>query len=75
VKADRELPVVWAVAKGSFLNKLILVPSALLNSAVYPPLIMVLLVIGGFYLCFEGFEKIFHKYFHSNTVEQAKHQQ
>lgn len=67
VRAERELPVVWAVAKGSFLNKLILVPSALLISAVYPPLIVVLLVIGGLYLCFEGFEKVFHKMFASKA--------
>lgn len=64
VKADRELPVVWAVAKGSFLNKLILVPAALLISAFAPPLITVLLVIGGLFLCFEGFEKVFHKFLH-----------
>ncbi|BDX07203.1 DUF808 domain-containing protein [Planctobacterium marinum] len=70
VKADRELPVVWAVAKGSFLNKLILVPSALLISAIYPPLIVILLVIGGLYLCFEGFEKVFHKLFHKQQAEQ-----
>ena len=47
VKADRELPVVWAVAKGSFVNKLILVPSALLISAIYPPLVTFLLMCGG----------------------------
>lgn len=68
VKADRELPVVWAVAKGSFLNKLILVPAALLISAFAPPLITVLLVIGGLFLCFEGFEKVFHKLLHSKEV-------
>ena len=65
VKAERELPVVWAVAKGSFLNKLILVPSALLISAFLPWLITVLLVIGGLYLCFEGVEKLAHKFLHS----------
>jgi len=74
VKADRELPVVWAVAKGSFMNKLILVPSALLISAFAPPLITVLLVIGGLFLCFEGFEKVSHKFFHSKE-ELAKEQQ
>jgi predicted DNA repair protein MutK len=63
VKADRELPVVWAVAKGSLLNKLIIVPAALAISAFAPPLITVLLVIGGLFLCFEGFEKVFHKFF------------
>ena len=68
VKADRELPVIWAVAKGSFLNKLILVPAALLISAFAPPLITVLLVIGGLFLCFEGFEKVFHKLLHSKEI-------
>ena len=56
VKADRELPVVWAVAKGSLLNKAILVPAALAISAFVPSLITVLLVLGGLYLCFEGAE-------------------
>ena len=75
VKADRELPVVWAVAKGSFLNKLILVPAALLISAFAPPLITVLLVIGGLYLCFEGFEKVFHKFLHSKEAMAEQRQQ
>lgn len=75
VKADRELPVVWAVAKGSFLNKLILVPAALLISAFVPALITVLLVIGGLYLCFEGFEKISHKYLHSKEALEIEHQE
>ena len=74
VKAERELPVVWAVAKGSFLNKLILVPSALLISAFIPWLIIVLLVIGGLYLCFEGFEKVAHKWLHSKEQREAEHQ-
>jgi|TARA_B110000196_G_scaffold314688_1_gene323209 predicted DNA repair protein MutK len=74
VKADRELPVVWAVAKGSLLNKLILVPSALLISAFLPPLITVLLVLGGLFLCFEGFEKVSHKYFHSKKSLAEDHQ-
>ena len=74
VKADRELPVVWAVAKGSFLNKLILVPSALLISAFLPPLITILLVIGGLFLCFEGFEKVSHKFFHSKKALTDEHQ-
>ncbi|WDE06782.1 DUF808 domain-containing protein [Thalassomonas viridans] len=72
VKAERELPVVWAVAKGSFLNKLILVPAALLISAFYPPLITVLLVLGGLFLCYEGFEKVFEKLFHRETAEEAQ---
>ncbi|GHE84787.1 DUF808 domain-containing protein [Thalassotalea profundi] len=75
VKAERELPVVWAVAKGSFLNKLILVPSALLISAFVPALITVLLVIGGLFLCFEGFEKISHKYLHANEDIESAHQE
>lgn len=64
VKADRELPVIWAVTKGSFLNKLILVPAALVISAFAPPLITVLLVIGGLFLCYEGVEKVVEKLFH-----------
>ncbi|MEG5267113.1 DUF808 domain-containing protein [Pseudomonas sp. JDS28PS106] len=67
VSADRELPVVWAVAKGSLLNKAILVPAALLISAFVPWLITPLLMIGGAFLCFEGFEKIAHKWLHPET--------
>ncbi|CAH1578744.1 DUF808 domain-containing protein [Vibrio rotiferianus] len=63
VASEREIPVVWAVAKGSFKNKLILVPSALLISAFIPWLIMPLLLIGGLFLCFEGAEKILEKLF------------
>ena len=69
VKAERELPVVWAVAKGSFINKLILVPSALAISYFIPWLITPLLMIGGAYLCFEGFEKIAHKFLHKQEDE------
>ena len=65
VKADRELPVVWAVARGSLVNKAILVPAALAISAVAPWLITPLLMVGGAYLCFEGFEKLAHKALHS----------
>ncbi len=61
VKADRELPVVWAVAKGSAFNKVILVPVALMISAIAPWLITPLLMLGGLYLCFEGVEKLSHK--------------
>ena len=75
VKADRELPIVWAVAKGSFLNKLILVPSALLISALVPWLITVLLVLGGLYLCFEGVEKIYHYLSHNKQELEAEHLQ
>ena len=72
VDASRELPVVWAVAKGSFINKLILVPSALAISYFIPWLITPLLMIGGAFLCFEGFEKIAHKFFHKQDDESHK---
>jgi len=62
VAAKRELPVVWAVAKGSFLNKLILVPLALLISAVLPAAVTPLLMVGGLFLCYEGAEKIIHSF-------------
>lgn len=65
VKADRELPVVWAVAKGSFINKLILVPLALLISALAPFLITPLLMLGGLFLCFEGCEKVLGPWLHN----------
>jgi len=74
IKADRELPVVWAVAKGAFLNKLILVPVALLISAILPWLVIMLLMIGGAYLCYEGFEKVFHKVMHSRSECDQLHQ-
>jgi hypothetical protein len=74
VKADRELPVVWAVAKGSMLNKVILVPSALALSAVAPWSITPLLMAGGLFLCFEGFEKLAHKLLHSPTEDAAQHE-
>lgn len=64
VNADRELPVVWAVAKGSAVNKLILVPTALMISAIVPWAVIPLLMLGGLYLCFEGVEKLFHQFFH-----------
>lgn len=70
INADRELPVVWAVAKGSVINKMLLVPSALLISQILPILIMPLLTIGGAYLCFEGFEKVFEKLFHKNSEKE-----
>ncbi|MGQ3115725.1 MAG: DUF808 domain-containing protein [Hydrogenophaga sp.] len=62
VKADRELPVVWAVAKGSLLNKAILVPSALVISVIAPWAITPLLMLGGLFLCFEGAEKLWHAF-------------
>jgi hypothetical protein len=64
VRAERELPVVWAVAKGSLMNKAILVPAALAISAFAPMLVTPLLMIGGAFLCFEGFEKLAHKFLH-----------
>ena len=64
VKAERELPVVWAVARGSFRNKLILVPAALAISALVPWAITPLLMLGGAFLCYEGFEKLAHTYLH-----------
>ena len=70
VQADRELPVVWAVAKGSLINKAILVPAALLISAFAPWLITPMLMLGGAYLCYEGVEKLAHKYLHSEAEEQ-----
>lgn len=73
VSAERELPVVWAVAKGSMLNKAILVPAALLISFVMPWAVIPLLMVGGAYLCFEGFEKIAHKYLHPSVEEMAHH--
>ncbi|HGM5554221.1 DUF808 domain-containing protein [Pseudomonas sp. JQ36] len=75
VRAEREIPVVWAVAKGSFLNKLILVPSALAISAFVPWLVTPLLMVGGAYLCFEGFEKLAHKFLHSKAEDDAEHAQ
>ncbi|MES2878466.1 MAG: DUF808 domain-containing protein [Pseudomonadota bacterium] len=75
VKADRELPVVWAVCKGSFVNKAILVPAALAISALAPWAVTPLLMVGGAYLCFEGFEKIAHKFLHSQADDAAHHAQ
>jgi hypothetical protein len=72
VKADRELPVVWAVAKGSFRNKIVLVPAALLISALAPWLITPLLMLGGAYLCYEGAEKLAHTFLHDTKAEHAK---
>ena len=71
VQASRELPVVWAVAKGSMVNKAILVPAALLISWLAPWLITPLLMLGGAFLCFEGFEKLAHKFLNSKHEEEA----
>jgi predicted DNA repair protein MutK len=75
VQADRELPVVWAVAKGSMINKAILVPAALAISYFAPWAITPLLMLGGAYLCFEGFEKIAHKLLHSPAEDAHHHQE
>lgn len=71
VSADRELPIVWAVAKGSLINKVILVPAALLLSIFIPSLIKPLLVIGGAFLCFEGVEKILHKFLNKHSGHET----
>lgn len=71
VNADRELPVVWAVAKGSFKNKAILVPTALIISAFAKWAITPLLMIGGAYLCYEGFEKLAHKFMRGKDEDDA----
>lgn len=71
VSPERELPVVWAVAKGSFWNKAILVPLALAISAFAPWLVTPLLMIGGAFLCYEGFEKLAHRFLHSREEDQA----
>lgn len=76
VAAKRELPVVWAVAKGSLLNKAILVPAALAISAFAPWAVMPLLMLGGAFLCYEGFEKLAHRFLvdkDTRTAEQADH--
>ena len=77
VKADRELPVVWAVCKGSFVNKLILVPAALLIGSFLPWAITPLLMVGGAFLCFEGVEKLAHKFLHKeeHDAKVAQHVQ
>ncbi len=71
VRAERELPVVWAVARGSFINKVILVPAALAISVVIPAAIIPLLMIGGAFLCFEGAEKLAHKFLHDEHEDDA----
>ncbi|MGB2079965.1 MAG: DUF808 domain-containing protein [Vibrio sp.] len=74
VKAEREIPVVWGVAKGSFRNKLILVPAALIISAIAPWLIIPVLIVGGLYLCFEGAEKVLAKYLpHGESHHEEEH--
>ncbi len=75
VTPDRELPVVWAVAKGSALNKLILVPAALAISAFAPWAVTPILMLGGAFLCYEGFEKGAHRFLHSPEEDAARHAQ
>src|SRR5690349_22805266 len=70
VRADRELPVVWAVAKGSFVNKAILVPAALAISAIAPWAVTPLLMLGGAYLSFEAAEKLAHRLLHSAQEDE-----
>lgn len=74
IRAERELPVVWAVFKGSALNKLIMVPIALALSAFAPWSITPLLMLGGAYLCFEGFEKVSHRLLHPPAEDEEEHQ-
>ena len=71
VRASRELPVVWAVAKGSMLNKCIIVPAMLLLSVVLPALITPILIVGGCYLCFEGAEKVWHAIKHRGAKDHS----
>lgn len=73
VSANRELPVVWAVAKGSMINKVILVPAALAISALLPWAVTPLLMLGGLFLCFEGVEKLAHKFLHKKEEDEQEH--
>jgi uncharacterized protein len=73
VRAQRELPVVWAVFKGSLLNKAILVPAALAVSAFAPWAVTPLLMLGGAFLCYEGFEKLAHRFLHGRAEDAAHH--
>jgi predicted DNA repair protein MutK len=75
IRAERELPVVWAVAKGSFVNKVILVPAALAISATVPAAVTPLLMLGGAYLCLEGFEKVLHALIGGHEAEDDAHHQ
>ena len=75
VIAHRELPVIWAVAKGSALNKVILVPAALLISALAPWAVLPLMMVGGLYLCYEGVEKLAHRFLHDPKEDASHHAQ
>jgi uncharacterized protein len=74
--SSRELPVLWAITKGSFINKLIIVPLAFILNVIFPPAIIFALIVGGIYLAYEGVEKIlhwiFHRNEHSHSVEEAQ---
>ena len=72
VSAKRELPVIWAVARGATVNKLVLIPAALLISAFIPWAIVPLLMLGGGFLCYEGAHKVQHKLFHKKAQQQEK---
>lgn len=71
VRAERELPIIWSVAKGSLINKLILIPAALILAVFAPMLITPLLMLGGAFLCFEGVEKLLHRYLHRHDAHDA----
>jgi predicted DNA repair protein MutK len=75
VRAERELPVVWAVFKGSAFNKLIMVPIALALSAFMPWIITPLLMLGGAFLCYEGFEKVAHRFLHPASEDKEEHEE
>jgi uncharacterized protein len=72
IQPNRELPVVWAVAQGSFWNKVVLVPLALLLSSIAPWAIEPLMIAGGAFLCFEGCEKLAHKFLHPKEKQQHR---
>lgn len=69
--SSREIPVLWAITKGSFLNKIIIVPIALLLNVFFPAAIKVILILGGFYLAYEGVEKVIHYLFHKPSTQHS----
>ena len=71
IQASRELPIIWAVSKGSLLNKALIVPVAFLLSAFLPAAVPLVLMIGGAYLCYEGVEKILHRLLHHGEADAA----
>ena len=74
IQASRELPIIWAVSKGSLLNKTIIVPAAFLLSAFLPAAVPLVLMIGGAYLCYEGVEKILHRLLHHDDAHADAHE-